>query len=73
MTQDYRGAADVRANDAWKIRQAFVGRSPMVSDRPYYRDDRGSMGSPLMWLWNGSVPLFTLFGIRVRAHASLCF
>jgi Zn-dependent protease len=24
-----------------------------------------------MWLWNGSVPLFTAFGIRVRAHASL--
>jgi len=29
------------------------------------------MGNPLMWLWNGSVPLFTAFGIHVRAHASL--
>ena len=24
-----------------------------------------------MWIFNGSVPLFTAFGIRVRAHASL--
>src|SRR3954454_25296382 len=40
-------------------------------DRPYYRDSSGSAFSPLMWLLNGSVPLFTLFGIRVRAHASL--
>src|SRR4051812_21187860 len=24
-----------------------------------------------MWIFNGSVPLFTVFGIRVRAHASL--
>src|SRR5450432_1407745 len=39
-------------------------------DRPYYRD-RGSGASPLMWILSGSVPLFTVFGIRVRAHASL--
>src|SRR5690242_16733311 len=39
-------------------------------DRPYYRDERGS-GNPLMWVLNGSVHLFTVFGIRVRAHASL--
>jgi len=39
-------------------------------DRPYYRD-RPSGGNPLAWLWSGSVQLFTLFGIRVRAHASL--
>jgi Zn-dependent protease len=40
-------------------------------DRPYYRDRGDTSGSPLMWLLNGSVPLFTAFGIRVRAHASL--
>lgn len=40
-------------------------------DRPYYRDRGGATGSPLNWVLNGSVPLFTVFGIRVRAHASL--
>jgi Zn-dependent protease len=40
-------------------------------DRPYYRDRPSSGRNPLMWLLTGSVPLFTLFGIRVRAHASL--
>jgi stage IV sporulation protein FB len=41
-------------------------------DRPYYRDrDSSTGGNPLMWLLTGSVPLFTIFGIRVRAHASL--
>jgi Zn-dependent protease len=42
-------------------------------DRPYYRE-RGSTGwssNPLMWLWNGSVPLGTWFGIRVRMHATM--
>src|SRR3954467_14381775 len=39
-------------------------------DRPYYRDRSGS-ASPLMWLLTGSLPLFTAFGIRVRAHASM--
>src|SRR4051812_50009906 len=40
-------------------------------DRPYYRDGGGSTSNPLMWLVSGSVDLFTAFGIRVRAHASL--
>jgi stage IV sporulation protein FB len=40
-------------------------------DRPYYREGRNTGGNPLMWLLTGSVPLFTAFGIRVRAHASL--
>jgi Zn-dependent protease len=40
-------------------------------DRPYYRDRDSSAGNPLMWLLTGSVHLFTLFNIRVRAHASL--
>jgi len=40
-------------------------------DRPYYRDRSPGSGNPLMWLLTGSVHLFTLFGIRVRAHASL--
>jgi stage IV sporulation protein FB len=40
-------------------------------DRPYYRDRGRSVMSPLRWLLSGSVPLFTFFGIRVRAHASL--
>src|SRR5688572_7199412 len=40
-------------------------------DRPYYRDRGPSYSNPLMWLLYGSVPLFTVFGIRVRAHASL--
>ena len=41
-------------------------------DRPYYREGRGgATGNPLMWLLTGTVPLFTAFGIRVQAHASL--
>ena len=40
-------------------------------DRPYYRDSTPSRFGPLVWLLNGSVPLFTVFGLRVRAHASL--
>src|SRR5688572_14493146 len=40
-------------------------------DRSYYRDRPSSGGNPFMWLMTGSVPLFTIFGIRVRAHAML--
>jgi Zn-dependent protease len=40
-------------------------------DRPYYRDRGDTSGNPLMWVLNGSVPLFEIFGIRVRVHASL--
>src|SRR5205085_4049775 len=40
-------------------------------DRPYYRESGNTSGSPLMWLWNGRVPLFTVFGIRVQAHSTL--
>jgi stage IV sporulation protein FB len=40
-------------------------------DRQYYRDRGGSGGTPLEFLLYGSVPLFTAFGIRVRAHISL--
>jgi Zn-dependent protease len=40
-------------------------------DRHYYRDSGSGAFNPLMWLVSGSVPLFTAFGIRVRAHASL--
>ena len=40
-------------------------------DRPYYREGGGATGSPLRWLMYGSVPLFTLFGVRVRMHASM--
>jgi stage IV sporulation protein FB len=40
-------------------------------DRPYYRDRSGSAGNIFWSLLTGSVPLFTAFGIRVRAHASL--
>src|SRR5271170_4388276 len=40
-------------------------------DRPYYRDRSESRTNPLMWLLTGSVPLFTVFGIRVRMHASM--
>jgi Zn-dependent protease len=40
-------------------------------DRHYYRDSDSGAGSPLMWLLTGSVPLFTVFGIRVRMHSSL--
>jgi len=40
-------------------------------DRPYDRDSGGTTGTPLAWLWSGSVPLFTVFGIRVRMHALL--
>ena len=40
-------------------------------DRPYYRDQGSSSGNPLSWILYGSVPLFTVFNIRVRMHASL--
>src|SRR4051812_42973851 len=40
-------------------------------DRSYYRDPSSGPMSPLMWLWAGRVSLFTAFGIRVYAHASL--
>lgn len=40
-------------------------------DRHYYRDGGRGGFNPLEWLFSGSVPLFTVFGIRVRAHASL--
>src|SRR5256885_297677 len=41
------------------------------SDRPYYREGGGATGNPLMWFVNGSVPLFAVFGVRVRMHASM--
>jgi stage IV sporulation protein FB len=40
-------------------------------DRSYYRDPSSGSTNPLMWLLTGRVPLFTAFGIRVYAHASL--
>jgi Zn-dependent protease len=40
-------------------------------DRSYYRDSGSGSSNPLMWLIAGSMPLFTAFGIRVRAHASM--
>jgi Zn-dependent protease len=40
-------------------------------DRPYYRDSSSGRANPFMWLLTGSVPLFEIFGIRVRAHAAL--
>jgi Zn-dependent protease len=40
-------------------------------DRPYYRGNSSGAGNPLSWLLSGSMPLFTAFGIRVRAHASM--
>jgi stage IV sporulation protein FB len=38
-------------------------------DRHYYREGGGATGNPLMWLLAGSVPLFTVWGVRVRMHA----
>src|SRR4051812_1431746 len=40
-------------------------------DRYYYRDRGSGASNPLMWLLNGSAPLFTAFGIRVRIHAMM--
>lgn len=40
-------------------------------DRYYYRDAQSSGSGPVHWLLNGSIPLFTLAGIRVRAHSWL--
>jgi len=40
-------------------------------DRSYYRDPSATRRNPLWWLVSGSVPLFTISGIRVRAHAWL--
>lgn len=39
-------------------------------DRHYYRDSDSGPFNPLTWLMTGSIPLFTAFGIRVRAHAT---
>lgn len=40
-------------------------------DRSYYRDSSHSAHNPLMWLLSGSLHLFTVAGVRVKAHASL--
>src|SRR5262245_58013901 len=40
-------------------------------DRHYYRDSDSGPSGPLMWLLTGSVPLFTIFGIRVRIHVAM--
>ena len=40
-------------------------------DRAYFRDRGNVSFNPLTWLLYGSLPLFTAFDIRVRAHASL--
>lgn len=40
-------------------------------DRDYYRQSSGGIRNPLTWLLSGSVPLFRVFGIQVRAHAML--
>lgn len=40
-------------------------------DRHYYRDSSSGPSGPLMWLLTGSVPLFTIFGIRVRIHVAM--
>ena len=39
-------------------------------DRPYYRD-RGASSNPIIGMLNSSVSMFTVFGIRVRAHIAL--
>jgi Zn-dependent protease len=39
-------------------------------DRPHYRDHSGTT-NPLIWLVSGSLPLGSLFGVRLRAHSSL--
>lgn len=40
-------------------------------ERSYYRDQSGSSANVVLRVLSGSVPLFTVFGVRVRAHASL--
>ena len=40
-------------------------------DRPHYRDRSGHSANPLRWLVSGSVPVATVFGVRIRAHSSL--
>jgi Zn-dependent protease len=48
------------------------GRGAMGwQDRSYYRDSSQGSSSGWMWLLNGSVPLFTVLGIRVRMHVTL--
>ncbi len=42
-------------------------------DRPYYRDRGSSTGATIWSALNGSIPLFTAFGIRVRVHMWLLF
>jgi Zn-dependent protease len=59
--------------DNFKDEHGRVARDTVMGweDRPYYRDPGDTTGNPLMWLLNGSVPLMTVFGIRVRIHATL--
>ncbi|HEX4056129.1 MAG TPA: site-2 protease family protein [Tepidisphaeraceae bacterium] len=40
-------------------------------DRPHYHDRSGASTNPLLRLLSGSAPMFEIFGIRLRAHASL--
>ena len=40
-------------------------------DRPHYRDRSGASTNPLRWLLGGSVPLGSMFGVRIRAHSAL--
>ena len=40
-------------------------------DRDYNRSHGRSPSNPLEWIMFGQVPLFRVFGISVRAHASL--
>lgn len=40
-------------------------------DRPHHRNRSGASTNPLRWLVSGSVPMFTIFGVRIRAHSSL--
>lgn len=39
-------------------------------DRDYSHDQR-TTGGGLMWLLTGTIPLFTVFAVRVQAHASM--
>src|SRR3954464_11683353 len=65
----FSAAAPGRTRAAWtpKLSSERMG----FQDRSYYREGGGTTSNPLMWLLNGSVPLFTVWGVRVRMHATL--
>src|SRR3954471_8781383 len=71
MNDEQKTGGLPRIRSSFRLHRFLFGVRMGWEDRPYYREGRGAGNNPLLWLLYGSVHLFTAFGIRVRAHASL--